>query len=446
MMAVATRARAGRHVDAIELKALAALIVVAAGLALPHGKLAVITLAIGFAGITWAIREPLKFVLVAAASLAVSVQYLPIAGAALAGQGQKALLLLALCAAGVIYGIDGRRCRPVWVYAFFAGLIFAPVLGDAPPPMLAARSLVTLSLGWLAMSVKWPTERRRVVFTVLTWLPLSSVTIGALMMAAGLGSLWRNEYTGVLRLQGASIPAHFAFICVAGVAAAALSARMGHRSSRWLLLMNLSLLFLSGTRASSVAGCIVALAYLYGAVKAAEKKVKPFLVYAAGALAAVVLALLGPSLIQRSFGQEGAGQGQSLEMSGRASAWRFYYEVARADPAIGSGLGSITTLDDGTITNHGFVTRSFVVPHNEYLRAFAELGVFGLLALVAAGAGSLRSALRTTERRLRGILLALIVSVALLSLVDNTVSTPQMFVLFGLLVGFSRREATTVAS
>jgi hypothetical protein len=135
---------------------------------------------------------------------------------------QKALLIIAF---GCLVFTAGVRWSGVGAAAIAAiGLAFVVSILDIGGAIdvgaaLASRAFIGYSLPWMFLFVDW----RRVGVSrglgFIVKLPLFSVIAGIPLQIAGVSTVFNVEATGVPRLQGASIPAHLAFLALAGLAA-----------------------------------------------------------------------------------------------------------------------------------------------------------------------------------------------------------------------------------
>jgi O-antigen ligase len=105
-------------------------------------------------------------------------------------------------------------------------------------------------------------------------------------------------------------------------------------------------------------------------------------------LASVVLLAAQPSAVHRITDISGG-------TSGRNDLWRVGWEVFKAHPTVGVGVGNFVVVEPqfarrpGALTRVQYITETPQIVHNTYLQLLAETGVVGLLAFLLVVAGSL---------------------------------------------------------
>jgi O-antigen ligase len=91
----------------------------------------------------------------------------------------------------------------------------------------------------------------------------------------------------------------------------------------------------------------------------------------------------------------------SADTSGRSDLWTVAWRVAQAHPLLGVGLDNFILVEGQYINKPGAVKALYIivkprVAHNAYLEALVDLGVPGLLALLAVLGCALSAAVRAT--------------------------------------------------
>jgi O-antigen ligase len=338
--------------------------------------------------------------------------------------GQKAALLGILGVFAVRYGI--RQPRLLWMLAVVAVISFGFSLWpDGRDPLTVLRGGLGLGLAWLAFYIRWPERTLRQFLGALPWLPLISLGVALPLWAAVGHAPILSEYTGAVRVQGASSPAHFAMLGVVGVIASAYLARVrGGKLYDALIGFNLLMVLASGTRGALIAAVIVLLPTLWQYVRDGFGR-RPVMSTLALLLIGAAGVVAAPNLIERSFGNSlEAG----VNTSGRTDAWEFFAEQWRTSPAFGVGLGMVSQLTEG---QEGNLTK-FLVPHNEYLRMAVDTGLVGAALYILA----LLRLFRRVGQRVpeRAFFAAVILGFLVYSGVDNTFGTVQFAVPFALLL------------
>jgi len=332
----------------------------------------------------------------------------------------KFLLLGAVAAALLQRGLIRPMLAPAAALAFLAveSYAAAPLRGEVPGSLGIGplKALFGLAVPFLLLLPDWRPETARRIRALLPWLAPASVAAGALLQAAGLGRLFSAEFTGVPRLQGANIAAHLAMLAFIGTACALYeicrnaSGRAGGRYA--LALINFVILVATGTRGPLLAMAPIVLAFLAAAFRRALRRgvlhAVPLLLLGGGGAAALWLQLDNYRLRQSEKG-----------LSGRDTAWNFFWEKANELPVFGRGLGAVLEANDGTLYS------GFTVPHNEYLRFYYDGGLVGLLVMLAAFVLVYAAIARRLAGAEKWTFRAFMLGVCIYSFTDNTLSTIQ---------------------
>lgn len=193
--------------------------------------------------------------------------------------------------------------------------------------------------------------------------PIVCFVAGCIYDLAGLHKLFSAEYgSGILRLQGALIPAFMGAISVGGSVASLLLWISGRKKWLYIFVMNSMLLILTAARMPiAVWALVVGYLLLFQVRLAPLHKIGFITILVGGGLA--FLFSFGDSLLARA-GTSGT--------SGRDVLWRHYELLINTYPDFGVGLGnSPLTVPHQTSIQVGGV----VAAHNEFLRIAAEVGV-----------------------------------------------------------------------
>jgi teichuronic acid biosynthesis protein TuaE len=351
---------------------------------------------------------------------------------------QKGAVYLSLLPLMIARGVHPRMLLPLATYVVLAVLA---VLHDDLTPGLGigqmSSTYVTLTVGWSALAVKWRGTADLGLLKIVTTLPLVCVALGLVLQVAGLHEMIQaaTTFDPVARLRGASIASQLALTSFVSCIAATVL----WRTSRWtpapyVLVANIVILGATASRGAAIA-LVIALAgpTVRHALSSLRRDRTLGLVQLAALVivAGVVLATVVPRLESRnSGGRYYAGAGTITDSSsGRDEAWREFYAIAKQSPLFGHGLGS------GPITK--IEQSGFQAQHNEYLRFFLEGGYVGgglvLFSIVLAVGFAIASA----PRRIRLDLVGAALGVAFLSITDNTLTSINLIVPFGLLLGIS---------
>jgi O-antigen ligase len=376
-------------------------------------------LVIGAAGwLSW--RKPTVLLAVALASLAVRPQ-LFVAGAPVGYEWglHHTLLLVALVVNALHFGIRRTMYWPA------AGLLAACALGvaagDLHPkltPGLMVMSLGVFVLPWLCTSVVLEPGSRRVLALVIMLTPLLSVAIGAFMTVAGIHSSFPYWH----RLQGATgNPAAFAVLAFAGFVVALHEMSRPQRPFAGALAVgNLALVILSGTRMAIAAAGLFLCAYLMVSTSLRQRLAEHRAGTAIGvAVVALTLLWYWPILQARIFEGSGAGAAAigatdlSIDLSGRDTIWKFYFEELALSPWFGRGIGA------GFVAATDWLEGPRHTPHNEYLHLLVSVGVIGFGLCAAAIAVWYRRLLQTASDNDRPFLIALLPALGVFAITED---------------------------
>jgi hypothetical protein len=398
--------------------------------------LALVVWSMGGALLLWlAYRAPTACLLLAVASLSIGFRWLledhlPAQLIPLASPVHKALFAIVLLGHALRRGLhpDVRN----WP-ALAAGLLLVQSLLVASPG-LTSGDMVLAAFGLalpfaLAQLVIEPDSRGRYALLVML-LPVLCLLAGVLTGVLGLYA----SHTDYMRVQGASNSGWFACLAYVGFAVALHEAVRGSSARlAYLAALDLSLVVVSGGRMALLACIAHAVAYVL-ALGGARARLRQFLrpVLIGGGLVVLVFLSYVPLLAERSLDRSG------VDLSGREEIWRDLLGEILRSPLFGQGLGA---------TAQGSY---FDLPHNEYLRLLAEVGVAG--ALVFAGAVLLwgRDVLRHAAADDRPFAIALFAALAVYAMTDNVLIMPPALAAFayvGIMLGASgpaleaRREA-----
>lgn len=397
-----------------------------------------------------ALFAPQGLLVATVGSLAISPYYFAPPGFTVFGFELSTLHnLLVLAAIGANFARVGfrRSANPV-VTAYLIMLASSFVLSARLPGLSAFQSVkswLALILGPLLLQLPLERRARRSLGRCLMWLASASVFLGVLLHLAGARPLAFTEWwTGVTRLQGASIAPHLADLALVGLMASAVAA-LSRSSAIVAVLANFTIIVATGTRGATVAGVIVVLGLVFASVghwhQSRRALTAAVLVVAGVGLAGVLArgALVARSTafnsLDLSATAETGGAAAWLESpgfntSGRLGAWVFFWQVAEENLVFGRGMGA------ATVANQGQLHAAFRVPHNEYLRLVVDAGLFGLVIALAAYVLVFRRVLRACSQGRSGrvVLLAAMLAFAAEAAVGNPLATPQFSVPFWLLL------------
>ena len=398
---------------------------------------------IGAAGwVSW--RKPTVLLAVALASLAVRPQ-LFLGGPAVGYDWglHHTLLLLALVANALHFGL--RRTMYWPVAALLAASALSLGAGDLHPKLTLGFMVMSLGvfvLPWCCTSVILEPGSRRALALVIMLTPLLSVVIGALMTAAGI----RSSFLQWHRLEGATgNAAAFAVLAFAGFAVALHEmSRPARPFAGALAVINLALVILSGTRMAIAAVGVFLIAYLLLSETLRQRLLEHRARTAVGVgVVAATLLWYWPTLEFRMFEQgndvETVSIGAadvSVNLSGRADIWEFYFEEFTFSPLFGRGIGA------GFVAAADWLPWTRKTPHNEYLHLLVSVGAIGFVVCAAAIAFWYRRLLQMASDNDRPFLIALIPAIGLFAITEDVLVFSTGLALFAYLgVLLTKRSA-----
>lgn len=307
---------------------------------------------------------------------------------------QKALVVAGTLIAAIIVGF---RLPPFPVWAMMIAIGAGYVVGM----LTGARNLdgfdTEMLLGaagyvypWLVFFVDWRWIERRWRATAIAVIPLLTVAIVLVVNITGVFQLplFREEYTGVERLAFGMPPAFLAGLCFVGVAGAAWLWSLRAWAGIYLMLINVALCALTGTRGATLAAaCIVGVTVIVAVIARFRQWIVGMVVSAVAGVAGFVYLL--PTLLERT---EDSADTSLLGGSGRAHAWEYFFIRLEGRELTGFGPGSGPLL--ASQAQSSVVRNYFISPHNVYVSFVIDIGVplalafgasFVVLAMWAAG-------------------------------------------------------------
>lgn len=284
----------------------------------------------------------------------------------------------------------------------------------------------------LFYGIKLRNDQAQYLFYLLALAPLISVCIGIVFNLIGIWGVFKHEYTGALRLRGATISAHLAFLAITASFASSILIFQGKKYSKALLLINTVIILLTGTR-MGIGLAILNFLYVYRAGYFRISRFNAILYFIGLLIICVGLYEFLPVLLERTFGSShNLNSDYGINASGRFVAWEFYFSEAMQNMYLGSGLGSVVIPFEIGATHFG-------VPHNEYLRFFYDGGVVGLFAVLCGYFLFFRKAYLESGKNVYSLLICSFV--AIYSFTDNALTTLQMTIpLMLILNGLTLRE------
>jgi O-antigen ligase len=239
------------------------------------------------------------------------------------------------------------------------------------------RSLVGSVAPFAFAFARLPRDWAQAVIRTSVWIPLISVSAGAMLAVAGLRPLLFEG--GGERLAGLGHPAFLAGFCLAAMCAGLLELyRHGERRTLLLLGVNFLILVLTGARAPLAYAMAVAgftLIFVRSPAFPHRRRILPLL--AVACLLPLLAVIAGDLSALRLFN---VLSNEAGNLSGRDLLWPPFEQAAAASPWFGWGVGAGNAIipPDSELVR---VMQTWTA-HNEYLRVRVEGGVVGLGLLI----------------------------------------------------------------
>jgi hypothetical protein len=347
-------------------------------------------------------------------------------------EAQKAVLTASAALIALRLGLRADFLPVLAAYVFMVGwslTIKALDPGSGLSTVGVFSALDTLMFLWLCASLAVDQRYAPLILRAVSLAATLSVGIGVFLQLAGVRRLFDvGYYSHVARLQGASIPSHLALLCTTGaMASLVLTAREGPRGlSRFTTLANLLVCAATATRGSLLVVIIITIGTITVELRSSGHLGKLWILYLGTGATVGLAAAFGPDLIDRTlYGSPTGG----LNSSGRLQNWHVYWHIFLSHPLGGVGLGWLTDLGSSIQ-----LIGNYNVPHNEYLRMLDEGGLLGTTLILGAIVIGMRALARRVPADERWLVTMAAVALAVLNLYDNTLSTPQFSVGFGLIL------------
>lgn len=348
---------------------------------------------------------------------------------------QKAGLLAGAIALVLQRGFSGQFNGPA--FAFLLAPVLTVCFGTLHPDLKPGDMLRGL-LGSIApFAMIWVRSSRpliRWMILVAACAPLISAVAGVPLIGIG-HPIFGQDQNGVVRFQGAGIPAYLAYLGEIGTYAAFAEYVLTGRT-QWLALAAAAFgcIVASGTRvpmATALLFCLVVLVFARSRNFTAGLRLRLWMMGLAAAVVGVIV--LGPAIAQRTFGS-GAGA-MGFNASGRDVIWPLFVAAIKQHPLFGQGVGTYRVLIDPDDVKY----IGTMAAHNEYLRLAGDIGIVGVLLLVAGHVAWFRREWRFLLQPERVVVIAFGLAFALHSLTDNTLIAPQAVILYAWMAAFLQR-------
>lgn len=336
-------------------------------------------------------------------------------------------ILMLLLPAMVHYGIHHKQSMPI--IGLFGILMITYLFSDRHPLLTLTepvKSFIGLAAPFIFLLIRWKPSVARQHIRIIIFMPLISIVFGIGFHLTRIYPLFVTEFNGAMRIQGANIPAHLAFLAFIAFLVSIIEIRRNPEKMMFYYVMscvNFLILLLTGTRGPIISAFLLVLVFLFDLIKqflgGRINRIIP--------LFCIVIVLVGSVFWQldnfkkRSFDRSTDGV---IDTSGRAEAWAFFLKGVEDSPVFGRGLGSVLVSNDGSIYE------GFVVPHNEYIRFYYDGGWIGVSLLFLSLLYIFRDVYIRLESELKPYFVSFIMGFLIYSITDNTLSTVQFTVPF----------------
>jgi O-antigen ligase len=231
-------------------------------------------------------------------------------------------------------------------------------------------------------------DRRQLVWVLSAY--VAGATLSALYGFAGLGVEVGTRLTGSIGDPNAE-----ATVCAASIALLGGLVFMNRHSARAKLigLIVATILFVGMATTLSREGILALAAILVGAVIFGGRwRRRAAMLLVVGAVATVGYYFVFAPLAARE-------RVTMSDTSGRTSIWTVAWRIVNAHPVLGVGNDNFILVEGRYVDQPGMVLAAYIIKapkvvHNAYLEALADLGIPGLLTLVAVLAASLSAGVR----------------------------------------------------
>lgn len=293
----------------------------------------------------------------------------------IAAEKAAGLGLAAICA--IRWGGRLDPLNPGWGFAAIGAVGLAFGLHPDLSPQDSLRSVFGSVAPFAFCFCRIPRDRAAILLAAVRWCPVVAVSAGAVLALSGLRPLFVD--TGGLRLAGVGHPAFLAGVTLVGVYACLIEMfRRDRPVDRWLMMINLVILVLTGARAPlAYAAAVILLSLTFLRTPAFPAVRRAFLILAAVSVVPILVALAGDLSDVRVFHLLAT---DATHLSGRERLWPLFEAATEGAPWFGWGVGAGNiVIPPGSAVAR--LLRTWAA-HNEYLRIRVEGGWIGLALLM----------------------------------------------------------------
>jgi teichuronic acid biosynthesis protein TuaE len=399
------------------------------GLIVPFEPMLIFAAVSGFTIFLMSVMYPEQMSYAICISSVISIQY--IFPFTMMGMDLQSLykigILMLLLPAMIHYGIYRKMTMPI--IGLFGILMITYLFSDRHPLLAMAepiKNFIGLAAPFVFLLIRWKSSVAQNHIRIICFMPLISIAFGALFHMARIYPLFVTEFNGALRIQGANIPAHLAFLAFIAFLVSLIEIRRNPEKMTFYYIMtglNFLILLLTGSRGPLVSAVLIVMVFFFDLISqflgGRVNRIIPLFFIVVVLIASVFWQM--DNFKKRSFERS---SDEVIDTSGRAEAWAFFLKGVKDSPWFGRGLGSVLVANDGSIYE------GFVVPHNEYIRFYYDGGRVGAGLLFLSLLYVFRDVFIRLKSDLKPYFVAFIMGVLIYSITDNTLSTVQFTVPF----------------
>uniref|UniRef100_UPI00404B5DC9 O-antigen ligase family protein n=2 Tax=Pseudomonadati TaxID=3379134 RepID=UPI00404B5DC9 len=339
---------------------------------------------------------------------------------------QKAFVLIVSLIFILYKGIDRVFFPNLTVFLFVA--LFCYVLKDQVYSDYKAITFIKAFLGLLPFYIILIIRFNQNVYSILTslvFLPFLIILL-SFVFSYIIGFPLINETQG--RYGAGLNSAHLAFLMYFVIVLLIYESIISKSIKLEFILISLFVLLLTGSRGPLIAVFLPMILLFY--IPKTQFLIKRSLLYFLPII--MVLIYFISKIIDRS-NQITINNDAGFNLSGREIAWEFFLSQVDGISLFGGGLGSIVNLTKDVTEFNLFY---FPVPHNEFIRFYMEIGLFGVVIFFINFIIILYKVYSVSSDITKRFLFMFYLGFIMLTFFDNTFSTLQSVIPLALILKY----------